>query len=137
MKRRKFIKDSSILAGGICTGTLGLLPGCLPFTYAEYTIDNNKVVINKKQFQEQTYVIIKLDNLKKPVFVGELENGDYAALLMECTHKGCTVRPAGNILACPCHGSEYNRKGEVIESPAERNLMSFKVTHDENNIYIF
>jgi len=36
-----------------------------------------------------------------------------------CTHAGCTVKPAGTELHCPCHGSVYNAvTGAVISGPA-------------------
>jgi len=134
--RRKFIRDSALAIGGICCGTV-LLNGCSPFVYAEHTVEENRVVVSKVGFGENNHVIIKMDNLKKPVYIGKLDDGNYSALLMECTHKRCTVRPAGNILHCPCHGSEYSNTGKVLESPAEKDLPAFRVSHDENNIYIY
>jgi Rieske Fe-S protein len=36
-----------------------------------------------------------------------------------CTHQGCTVKPAGATLDCPCHGSKYDAKtGKVLAGPA-------------------
>src|SRR5882762_8260472 len=38
-----------------------------------------------------------------------------AAFSAKCTHMGCTVKPAGAELDCPCHGSKYNAvTGQVI-----------------------
>ncbi|HEU5006153.1 MAG TPA: Rieske 2Fe-2S domain-containing protein, partial [Jatrophihabitantaceae bacterium] len=40
-----------------------------------------------------------------------------------CTHMGCTVKPAGKQLHCPCHGSVYDAvTGKVIHGPAPRAL---------------
>jgi Rieske Fe-S protein len=45
-----------------------------------------------------------------------------------CTHEGCTVRPAGQELDCPCHGSVFDLKGAVLNGPAQRPLRPVKVT---------
>ena len=134
--RRKFIQNSAMIIGGISCGPV-LLNGCSPFVYAEHSVEENRVVVSKATFGENNHVVIKMDNLKKPVYIGKLDDGNYSALLMACTHKQCTVRPIGTILHCPCHGSEYSNTGNVLESPAEKNLTAFRVSHDENNIYIY
>jgi len=35
-----------------------------------------------------------------------------------CTHLGCVARVQGDILHCPCHGSEFSAAGTVIHGPA-------------------
>ncbi len=45
-----------------------------------------------------------------------------------CTHEGCTVKPAGAELDCPCHGSKYNAKtGAVLGGPAPAPLPPVRV----------
>ncbi|MDQ1739365.1 MAG: hypothetical protein QOE53_1017 [Pseudonocardiales bacterium] len=44
-----------------------------------------------------------------------------------CTHEGCTVKPAGKELDCPCHGSVFDLKGAVLNGPALRPLRVVKV----------
>ena len=45
-----------------------------------------------------------------------------------CTHAGCTVKPAGKQLHCPCHGSVYNAAtGAVISGPAPSPLPAVPV----------
>ena len=46
----------------------------------------------------------------------------YVILDPTCTHRGCTVDVEGPRLVCPCHGSTYDRTGEVLAGPAERPL---------------
>jgi cytochrome b6-f complex iron-sulfur subunit len=51
-----------------------------------------------------------------------------AAYSAICTHQGCTVKPAGKELDCPCHGSVYDLTGAVLKGPAQRPLNPVKVT---------
>jgi cytochrome b6-f complex iron-sulfur subunit len=41
-----------------------------------------------------------------------------------CTHLGCTVKwhADQNRFICPCHGSQYNDQGVVLQGPASRPL---------------
>lgn len=39
-----------------------------------------------------------------------------------CTHLGCTVAPKEFGFACPCHGSVYDRDGNVTGGPAPKAL---------------
>jgi Rieske Fe-S protein len=49
-----------------------------------------------------------------------------------CTHRRCIVRPKANgILHCPCHGSEFNPDGSLMQvpvGPAPSSLPSYKST---------
>ena len=54
------------------------------------------------------------------------EAGPYALSLV-CTHLGCTVTVSARELACPCHGSRFDRQGRVLNGPADRPLKRMKV----------
>ena len=57
-----------------------------------------------------------------------------------CPHAGCTVayQAGAGIIACPCHGSEFNPKtGAVILGPATSGLTAIKVIKGANgNLYV-
>jgi cytochrome b6-f complex iron-sulfur subunit len=57
------------------------------------------------------------------IFVVNSAQGFYA-LQATCTHLGCLTawKPELGIIACPCHGSKFNREGAKIEGPAPRPL---------------
>ena len=53
----------------------------------------------------------------------------FSAVEAVCTHEGCTVSGAeGDIYVCPCHGSRYNRAGQVVHGPAMASLRRFSTT---------
>jgi len=45
-----------------------------------------------------------------------------------CTHLGCILEKGMEGFECPCHGSCYNHKGEVLSGPAPRNLTWYSVS---------
>ena len=62
------------------------------------------------------------------VWIVRNEEGFYA-LWARCTHLGCTPNWFGdqNRFKCPCHGSNFNPKGDVIAGPAPVPLLRAKI----------
>jgi len=60
--------------------------------------------------------------------VAVLRQGDEVyALNLICTHLGCTVTVTPTGLICPCHGSTFDRAGNVLQGPADRPLERYRV----------
>src|SRR5215471_5211315 len=53
----------------------------------------------------------------------------YYALGAICTHLGCLTawKPELNLIACPCHGSRFNKDGIKVAGPAPQPLPWLKV----------
>ena len=62
------------------------------------------------------------------VYIVRTENGLWAMSAV-CTHLGCLTqwKPESNQIACPCHGSKFQREGNVQAGPAPRPLPHFAV----------
>ena len=54
------------------------------------------------------------------------QNG-FTALSLVCTHLGCTVQEKPEGFACPCHGSRYDEKGNVLRGPAQKPLQPLRI----------
>ena len=135
MDRKKFIKNCAGLTGlGLTISVLG--HSCKAGAFINHSMDNGTIAVKKSDLLEYPFVLIQPKNLPVPIFLAKLENTQYTALLLQCTHRACEVRPVGNELQCPCHGSVFNYNGEVLESPAERPLRRFQVIEDDENLYI-
>ena len=53
----------------------------------------------------------------------------FSAVEAVCTHEGCTINGAdGDAYVCPCHGSRYNRSGQVLTGPARASLRRYTTT---------
>ncbi len=88
---------------------------------------------------------VKLVNEGK-CYVSRVPEG-VLALWWKCPHLGCTVPwkpndPSEDSLAgsgrfnCPCHGSIYDRYGNIVFGPAPRPMDLFQVAIREGRIYI-
>jgi cytochrome b6-f complex iron-sulfur subunit len=71
-----------------------------------------------------------------PVYAG-MEAG-VVALYQKCPHLGCRVPECSSSqwFECQCHGSQYNRVGEVRGGPAPRGMDRFAVSVSNGNLTI-
>jgi len=63
----------------------------------------------------------------------------FFALSAICTHLGCMTawKPELGIIACPCHGSKFNRDGVKIEGPAPKPLPWYRTwISDEGDLMV-
>jgi cytochrome b6-f complex iron-sulfur subunit len=71
-------------------------------------------------------------------YLCRLEDGGFLAVSRKCTHLGCTVpwREKEKRFACPCHGSVFDIRGEVISPPAPRALDIYPVAIENNVVKV-
>ena len=61
----------------------------------------------------------------------------FSAVEAVCTHEGCTITSAdGGAYVCPCHGSRYNRSGQVLAGPARASLRQYPTTFTDGIVTI-
>ncbi|MFN0074354.1 MAG: ubiquinol-cytochrome c reductase iron-sulfur subunit [Chloroflexota bacterium] len=74
----------------------------------------------------------------------------FLALAWKCPHLGCTVpwKPEDQLAAgdeafankgrfnCPCHGSLYNRYGQIVFGPAPRPMDRFEVSIRDGRVFV-
>ena len=65
------------------------------------------------------------------VWIIRNEEGIYA-LISICTHLGCTPiwHPAEGAIKCPCHGSNFDKEGDLRAGPAPRPLERAAISLD-------
>lgn len=144
MNRKEFVKNLSLsCVGG--TAVVALLQSCATTSnFAQNVLSNNRLSVRKAEFFrvkngktiQRRYVLVKTDKFNFPICIFKISEDSYSALLLECTHKGCELKPHGDYLSCPCHGSEFSNRGIVQNPPAEENLKTFQLTTDNENLYI-
>jgi thiosulfate dehydrogenase [quinone] large subunit len=64
------------------------------------------------------------------------QSGALSAFSAVCTHTGCTVDFQSGVIACPCHGSEFDpNTGAVLRGPAATPLPAKHVIERRGSIY--
>ena len=77
--------------------------------------------------------ILRIDGAKVAVYRDD--HGTLTTLCPVCPHLGCIVawNGAEKTWDCPCHGSRFTSKGEVIAGPAEKPLSNQEVSTPAGN----
>ncbi len=123
MRRRAFVE----VAAGALAATA--LPACASFVATPVTPVNGTIRLALRDFaaleQPGGYVRIRPAGSDTPLYVLALDGGAFSVVSPICTHLQCTVNVEGAQLLCPCHGSMYDRAGNVLRGPAERPLRRF------------
>jgi Rieske Fe-S protein len=61
----------------------------------------------------------------------------FSAVDAVCSHESCTITGEdGATYVCPCHGSRYNRSGQVLAGPAKASLRQFATTFADGVVTI-
>ena len=144
MQRRDFIKTTCVA----CVGTFAVsafLSACKSAKYiTNFTNENKKLSIKKSEFivvekgkeKALKYILLKPTELQFPIVVYKVNDTEYKTVFMQCSHQGCELNAYETTLVCPCHGAEFNTRGQVTQGPAETDLKTFVTTHDNEIIYI-
>lgn len=143
MDRKEFIKS----CGFACLGatTLGvLLQSCAGSKMITANISGENIIVpltefevvknNKKSYRK--YVVVQNPQLQFPICIYRFSDQDFTALYMRCTHQGAELTVYGDKMVCSAHGSEFDNKGNVQSSPADKPLRSFPVTIDNQHLKI-
>lgn len=143
MDRRKFIRNS-------CTACLSatafsaIVSSCTSTRFISGSLGKDGLTISASEFEtglkgkaaHRSFIIIRNEALQYPICVYRLNEREYSALWMRCTHQGAELQAAGEYLQCTAHGSEFDNKGTVKNGPADRNLRNFPVTLSGNQLFI-
>jgi Rieske Fe-S protein len=135
--RREFLKEATAVVGGITIfGSLAsALDGCATGLRESNTAAYMDVDVSGLGADNAALVASDPGPDGASVLIHHESGGSYEAYSMKCRHKGCNVDPpdAKNVLTCPCHGSQYDLSGKVIQGPAHDNLRAYPTTYDAAN----
>lgn len=58
------------------------------------------------------------------------------ALSLVCPHLGCTVNVTAQQLVCPCHGSVFDREGNVLKGPSPQPLQRLEIRERDDKLVV-
>lgn len=146
--RRQFVKDVITGLGTIAVGsfTLQVLTSCSTSNLTGPSNGNDEIslTVDISLAENQalnviggTIALTSNDLDDAGIFVIRKSESEVIAFSRECTHQGCTVNAfLGNNATCTCHGSQFNKSGEVVNGPASRSLKEYDATLSGNIITI-
>jgi Rieske Fe-S protein len=138
MERRKFIQDSCraclLLGSGFIISELA---ACGPITQIlRLPISDDTIHVPISELSGHSLQIIRPEGWVYDIALRKTENGQFEALLLQCTHQKNQVIPEGNGFICPLHGSRYTLDGQVKKGPAELSLRKFPVRKEAGDLII-
>jgi nitrite reductase/ring-hydroxylating ferredoxin subunit len=117
-----------------------VIQSCASVKYVTGEFNDTGIAIGLKEFDarkgHRSYVIVRHDDLQYPICVYRINETQYSALLMQCTHQGAELQVSGDQLTCPAHGSEFDKIGRATSPPATASLRSFPVTIKNDQLFI-
>lgn len=141
MNRKEFILKSCSACIGV-SALSSVLSSCTATQFTSGKLNKDGILIDTKEFalkeknNYRLYVVVRNDALLFPICVYRFSDADYSAVWMQCAHQGAELNVAGDYLQCPAHGSEYDNQGRVTNGPADRDLRTFPVTINNNQLFI-
>lgn len=143
MDRRDFIISTCTVCLSV-TALSALVTSCTPTKFTTGKLNKDGVIINKDEFKVKqkgstaysNFIIVRNEELKYPICIYRLNENEYSALWMKCSHQGAELQASGDVLQCPAHGSEFDSKGKVTSGPASTNLRTFPITVSPTEIFI-
>jgi nitrite reductase/ring-hydroxylating ferredoxin subunit len=131
--RREFLgRAAHTIAGGAIVATGGpLLAACARSEHAKPRLFEATFDVSALSSDGQSLVTPTAGFDGTPILIVRSSRREFVALSTQCTHEGCPVKPpAGGLITCPCHGSQYDLDGKVLRGPAQFPLTRYATEYD-------
>ena len=132
LQRREFLAVCSSACAGLLMGCVSMVTHPVPVSGGRFRID---IAAFPELAKADGALRVLPAGHADPIYILATSEG-FAAVSPICTHRGCTVDVSGARLVCPCHGSTYDREGNVLKGPAERALTRYPVRREGDAVVV-
>lgn len=135
LKRRDFLKIAWAALGGLATLEVGgLALAYMQPRLAEGEFGSTIIAGAVDDFPPGSVTHIPNGRF----YLIRMADGGFLAVYQRCTHLGCNVPwdQAANTFICPCHSSQFDTQGELLNPPAPRPLDLFSITITDGMVNI-
>lgn len=136
--RREFLQQAQRAALGACiAGAMpALMTGCASVPIVGAVGTDGMVRVPFTALDKAGRALVEVPGLDLPIFLRRVAGQAPVALSTRCMHRGCEVEPSADRLVCPCHGSEYDLQGAVLQGPTTLPLQRFTARETSDAIVI-
>jgi menaquinol-cytochrome c reductase iron-sulfur subunit len=147
--RRHFLERICLGLGGLCAAVLGIpLVGFIVSPLFRKTPRNWVSVGEIGDFEVGKTVNVTIIDpsplpwagvtAKTAVWLRRVNDQQFIAFSVNCTHMGCPVRwlPSAELFMCPCHGGVYYADGTVAAGPPPKPLIRYDVRTTNGQVEI-
>ena len=145
--RREFVKDTLTGIGTVAFGSFMVVSqsGCSEGSpTAPINNSDETITVDLSSSENSALAMIGgtlalgangLDS--KGILLYRQSDTNVLAFSRNCTHNGCTIGSFQNgTSACPCHGSQFDTSGSVVNGPAVNPLSQYSATITGNIVTI-
>jgi cytochrome b6-f complex iron-sulfur subunit len=149
VSRRQFCAGACQVASGVTLTTLfsacgagssptspSGMPSTLPVLAGLFTGSRVQVTVAGSPLADVGAAVL-VESTAGVFLLARTSVNSFSAVEAVCTHEGCTINGAdGATYVCPCHGSRYNRGGQVLAGPARASLRQYATTFTDDVVTI-
>lgn len=137
--RRQVLRGAGATAGAVVVG--GVVVACADDGDPETAVDDVATSGAGETVVALTDVpvggAVSAEIAGASVLVTQPTEGEVHVFSAVCTHQGCTVTPAGDVLECPCHRSVFSLTDASVQSgPAPEPLGEIAVEIVDGNVVV-
>jgi cytochrome b6-f complex iron-sulfur subunit len=135
MNRRDFIKLGWLALGGV----VALEMGGITLAYMQPRIAAGEFGSLISAGRVDDFPLGSVTHISNGRFyLSRLPDGGFLALYQRCTHLGCNVPwdQAAEKFICPCHSSQFDAAGTVLNPPAPRPLDLFQISIENGEVKV-
>ena len=97
---------------------------------------NKKISIPVSIFDKSAVQLVRPNGWYYDIAVQKIENNNYSAILLQCTHQENQLDRNGNGFTCSLHGSQFDLTGKVTKGPATKSLEKYETSISNDQLII-